>query len=145
MTVIRPEGPVAAHSQRVRRRDRRGRGIRGPLLPAVVPAAKTRSDYFDEMVLSTLASLDARWRSRLEGAEFAVERVPPSDPASWEHSGVRLGRVFGRDVGLGARVVLYRRPIETRCTDRDDLALLIRDVLIEHIAVLLDVDADDIT
>lgn len=144
MTVIRPESSLAAGQWRTRRRDRRGRGVRGPLLPTVVPAARTRSDYFDDLVLSTLASLDDRWRSRLDGTEFAVELVPPSDPAPWEHGGVRLGRVFGRDVGLRARIVLYRRPIETRCTDRCELALLIRDVLIEHIAVLLEVDADDI-
>ena len=35
---------------RPRRRDRRGRGLRGPLLPPELPAARSRSERFDDLV-----------------------------------------------------------------------------------------------
>jgi hypothetical protein len=45
-----PGGPVPRVGA-VRRRDRRGRGIRGPLLPPTLPAHRTRAERFDDQVL----------------------------------------------------------------------------------------------
>ena len=119
-----------------RRRDRRGRGPRGPLLPPGLPAARTRADRFDDLVLATVERLEARWGDQLDGTEFAVEDVPPSDPAPWEES-VPLGRCFPAESGQPARVVVYRRPVEARALDEDDLADLVRDVVVEQVAQLL--------
>ncbi|HWS59228.1 MAG TPA: metallopeptidase family protein [Actinotalea sp.] len=120
-----------------RRRDRRGRGLRGPLLPADLPAHRTRAEIFDDHVLSAVERLERRWARQLEGTEFAVEEVPPSHPAPWEHGGVPLGRYFPADAGLPARIVVYRRPVESRAVDEADLAELVRDVLVEQVAHLL--------
>jgi predicted Zn-dependent protease with MMP-like domain len=40
--------------------------------------------------------------------------------------------------------VLYRRPLEFRAVDRDDLADLVHNVVIEQVANLLGVDPDDL-
>jgi predicted Zn-dependent protease with MMP-like domain len=120
-----------------RRRDRRGRGVRGPLLPHDLPAYRTRAERFDDAVLDAVERLERRWARQLEGTEFAVEDVPPSRPAPWEHGGVPLGRYFPADAGLPPRIVVYRRPIETRALDDADLAALVHDVVVEQVAHLL--------
>ena len=43
--------PVPAPTP-ARRRDRHGRGLRGPLLPPILPAWRTRAERFDELVTS---------------------------------------------------------------------------------------------
>jgi hypothetical protein len=67
---------------------------------------------FDDLVLDVAESLDRRWGKALNGTQFAVEDVPPSDPAPWEDGGVPLGRYFPAEAGQPARVVVYRRPVE---------------------------------
>ncbi|WP_407316886.1 metallopeptidase family protein [Isoptericola halotolerans] len=119
-----------------RRRDRRGRGIRGPLLPPGSPGHRTRSERFDDLVLDALARVERTWPA-VGGTELAVEDVPPSDPAPWEPGGVTLGRLFPAEAGQPARIVVYRRPVETRSLDADDLAVLVHDVVVEQVAHLL--------
>ena len=127
-----------------RRRDRRGRGLRGTVLPMSLPAYRTRAERFDDLVLDAVEDLERRWARQLDGAEFAVEDVPPSNPAPWEHGGVPLGRYFPADAGLPHRVVVYRRPVEARASDATDLADLVRDVVVEQVAHLLGRSPDEI-
>ncbi|NMR20777.1 metallopeptidase family protein [Cellulomonas fimi] len=137
--------PVPSHpAQPARRRDRRGRGPRGPLLPAGLPAFRTRAQRFDDLVLEAVGRLEKRWGRELDGTEFAVEDVPPSNPAPWERGGVPLGRYFPADAGLPARVVVYRRPVETRALDEADLEDLVRDVVVEQVAHLLGRSPDEV-
>ncbi|GCE78157.1 metallopeptidase family protein [Cellulomonas biazotea] len=128
----------------VRRRDRRGRGPRGPLMPSAMPAYRTRAERFDDLVLDAVERLERRWTRQLDGTEFAVEDVPPSNPAPWEHGGVPLGRYFPADAGLPARIVVYRRPVESRATDAADLAELVRDVVVEQVAHMLGRAPEDV-
>nr|WP_236123619.1 metallopeptidase family protein [Cellulomonas palmilytica] len=128
----------------MRRRDRRGRGLRGPLMPSTMPAYRTRAQRFDDLVLDAVEHLERRWARQLEGTEFAVEDVPPSNPAPWEHGGVPLGRYFPADAGLPARVVVYRRPVEGRAHDPLDLADLVRDVVVEQVAHMLGRSPEDV-
>jgi predicted Zn-dependent protease with MMP-like domain len=130
--------------QPVRRRDRRGRGPRGPLLPSSLPAYRTRAERFDDLVLAAVERLEKRWSRQLDGAEFAVEDVPPSQPAPWEHGGVPLGRYFPADAGLAPRIVVYRRPVETRALDAEELEDLVRDVVVEQVAHLLARSPDEV-
>lgn len=120
-----------------RRRDRHGRGPRGPLLPPFLPAWRTRAERFDELVGQTADAL-ARRVPQVESIQFAVEEVPPSDPAPWEH-GIVLGRGFAAEprARLPARVVVYRRPVVSRADGEEDLAELVHRVVVEQVALML--------
>ena len=153
-----------------RSRDRHGRGVRGALVPSHaeldgrrvrVPAARTRGERFDDLVLDAVEQLDKRWSSQLRGVEFAVEDVPPvlagEDPALDEGvltdetagGAVPLGRLLpaGRDDSgrpVPPRVLVYRRPLEARALDRRDLADLVHDVVVDQVARLLGLDPDEV-
>nr|WP_156252022.1 metallopeptidase family protein [Pseudactinotalea terrae] len=114
-----------------------------------MPAARTRAEQFDDVVLTVVDVLERRLGRELEGVEFAVEEVPPSAPAPWESGSVPLGRYFPADAaaGLTHRIVVYRRPVVGRADGSEDLAALVRDVLVEQIAHMLgrapeDIDSD---
>src|SRR3954466_13927922 len=63
-------------SRPARRRGRHGRGLRGRLVPAEVPLARTRAEQFDDLVLDAVEEIERRWERELAGVEFAVECVP---------------------------------------------------------------------
>lgn len=75
--------------------------------------------------------------------EFAVEDVPPADPSPWENGEVPLGRFFPSERGLPPRVVVYRRPVETRSEDAE-LAALVHEVVVEQVAHALGVEPDKV-
>ncbi|WP_235931556.1 MULTISPECIES: metallopeptidase family protein [Actinomyces] len=130
----RSPAPVPAPA---RRRDRHGRGLRGPMLPPYLPAWRTRAERFDELVASTADAL-ARRVPQVRDVQFAVEDVPPSDPAPWE-PGIVLGRGFAAEprAGLPARVVVYRRPVVSRADGDEELAELVHRVVVEQLALML--------
>ncbi|MBB6036399.1 metallopeptidase family protein [Phytomonospora endophytica] len=141
-------------------RDRRGRGLRGRLVPASVPMARTRAETFDELVLSAVDQLERhlvgrdtdehrKAARRLREVEFAVEDVPGEfnvyDTDVLEDGQVPLARLLPAQPGTAGalpRIVLYRRPLELR-GDGDELAALIKDVLTEQVANLLGIDPSD--
>lgn len=118
-----------------RRRDRRGRGVRGPLLPTGVPARRSRAERFDLLVMTAVRRLSTRWEAELRGVDIAVEEVPPNDPTPWEEGHAPLGRVFPSDGRRAPRLVVYRRPVESRA--EDDLPVLVHEVVVEQVAALL--------
>ncbi|WP_027345546.1 metallopeptidase family protein [Hamadaea tsunoensis] len=132
-------------------RDRHGRGLRGRLVPASVPMSRTKAEIFDDLVLDTVEGLERRYSKELQGVEFAVEDVPPDlnvyDSDVLEDGSVPLARLLpgrpGRH-GVPPRIVVYRRPLEFRAGDRDDLAELVRDVVVEQVANLLGLNPEDI-
>ena len=133
------------------RRDRHRRGLRGRLVPASVPLARTRAEVFDDLVLDTVESLERRYSRELAGVEFAVEEVPPDlnvyDTDVLEDGEVPLARLLPGRPGRSntpPRIVLYRRPLEFRAVDREDLADLVHDVIVEQVANLLGIDPDEI-
>ena len=66
--------PALRHSPR--RRDRRGRGLRGLLYPTSLPATRTRAEKFDAMVLEALEPIELRWGSEPSDLDLAVDEVP---------------------------------------------------------------------
>jgi predicted Zn-dependent protease with MMP-like domain len=127
--------------------------MRGRLVPSTVPLSRTRAQVFDDMVLDAVEHLEGRWAAQLRGVEFAVEDVPPELPSYdsdvLEDGSVPLARLLpGRDTGKGRgappRIVVYRRPLEARAVDREDLADLVHDVIVEQVANLLGVDPDEV-
>jgi predicted Zn-dependent protease with MMP-like domain len=135
-------------------RDRHGRGLRGPLYPSSLPAATTRAERFDSVVLDALEPIEARWRSELTKLDVAVDDVPEIGTGGEEKDppgevladgGVPLARLVPAKTDRGgaatsARIVLYRRPLEARAKNSVDLAELVHDVLVEQGANYLCVD-----
>src|SRR5215213_8502580 len=126
-TPTSDSGPEPRSSQ-PRPPGRRGRRLRGQLIPRGVPAWRSRADRFDDLVLDAVENLETRWATQLEGVEFAVEDVPPSDPSPWEHGEVPLGRFFPAQGELPPRIVVYRRPVETRAGEPRDVGHLTQSV-----------------
>jgi predicted Zn-dependent protease with MMP-like domain len=147
-----PRGRRDSGPGRRPRRDRHGRGLRGRLVPANVPLSRTKAEIFDDLVLDTVEALEHRFANELSGVEFAVEDVPPDlnvyDSDVLEDGEVPLARLLPGGPGrhkVPPRIVLYRRPLEFRALDRDDLADLVHDVIIEQVANLLGVDPEDLS
>jgi predicted Zn-dependent protease with MMP-like domain len=115
-----------------------------------MPLSRSRSERFDDLVREAILQLEQRWAAELEVVEFAVEDVPPPG-TGWDEGVVAdetaggpvpLGRLLVADAGAPARVVVYRRPLEARATDRKDLAELIHEVVVDQVAQLLGLDPD---
>ena len=147
---------VTRSARRRRNRDRRGRGVRGLLYPSTLPAARSRAERFDAIVLEALEPIDERWHAELDKLDVAVDEVPEvtdCDPTTvtWgsdvvEDGNVPLARLVPAGVdrtGLPtrARIVLYRRPLETRAQN-GDLSNLVHEVLIEQVANYLGLDPE---
>jgi predicted Zn-dependent protease with MMP-like domain len=141
-------GPKPAPgSSRVRRRDRHGRGVRGPLAPPDVPLNRSRAQQFGDLVLEAVARLEPRWESELARIEFAVQEVPDHDPPDDTPDAVPLagldpGSQDPADPGHGPRIILYRRALLARADDEEELAELVLDVVVEEVARLLGVDPE---
>jgi predicted Zn-dependent protease with MMP-like domain len=120
--------------------------------------ARSRAEQFDDLVLDAVEDLERRWERELAGVEFAVEDVPwvehssPDDVVQdadvLDDGSDPLARVLPAhrdgEQEHPARIVVYRRPLEIRAADRDDLADLVRDVVVDQVAVLLGRDPEEI-
>lgn len=140
---------AAAQPARRSTRDRRGRGLRGPLAPPGVPIAVTRSEAFEDLVASAVERLEGRWSKELAAVDFAVAEVPGAGAvaaadAAAGRDGVPLTRLHHGRAGSKALIVVYRRPIEARATNRHDLAALVQDLLTEQVAELLGIAPETI-
>ncbi len=141
-------GPRGPRATRIRRRDSRGRGLRGPLTPQDVPLYRSRAQRFDDLVLEAVAQLEPRWEAELSGVEFAVEEIPATDQPDDDPEPVPLARLDPGSAAGGdarhparpARIVLYRRPLMARADDEEDLGELVLDVVVEEFARLLGLD-----
>jgi len=127
------------------------------LYPPTLPAAKTRAERFDAMVLEALEPIEQRWGAELTDLDLAVDDVPEVDETSpdevvWQAGvladvGVPLAQLVPAGVdpeGLPsrARIVLYRRPLEARARGGADLADLLHEVLVEQVAEYLNIEPD---
>ena len=125
-----------------RRRNRRGRGARGPLAPPQVPLVESPTERFDNIVLDAVEHVEERWLDQLRSLEFAVEEVPPTEPPALvddeiASAGVPLARLLPPAGTTPARIVIYRRPLELRAVDREDLEDLVHDIVVEEVAHFL--------
>jgi len=107
-----------------------------------VPLSRSRSQAFDDAVLDAVEHLEDRWADSLAGIEFAVEDVPAVAEDGAAEPAVPLGRHATAAGSEPARVIVYRRPVEARAADRDGLLALVHDVVVEQVALLLNLDPD---
>ncbi|GAS91781.1 metallopeptidase family protein [Mycolicibacterium brisbanense] len=136
-------------------RSRRGRDVRGPLLPRSVPGWRSRAERFDMAVLEAYEPIERRWASRVSVLDIAVDEIPrmsPRDPETvqWPpeviaDGPIALARLIPAGVDVRgnttrARIVLFRKPIERRAKSADDLAELLHEILVAQVATYLGVE-----
>ncbi|GGY23722.1 hypothetical protein GCM10010384_33660 [Streptomyces djakartensis] len=134
----KPVTPAADAARGPRRRDRHGRGMRGPIAPPQVPLAASRAEAFADLVQDSVERLERRW-PQLAEIDFLVLEVPRLDGPgqAWNDEAVPLGGTISARDGRPARVVIYRRPVEIRTKGRDERAALVHEVVVEQVAELL--------
>jgi predicted Zn-dependent protease with MMP-like domain len=133
-------------STRRRIRDRHGRGLRGPeILPRQLgtPERPTARERFDALVLGVVEEIEARWSARLGLVEYAVEDAPQI-PDDWSAETVPLSSLIRGQGTQPTRIVVFRRPIEHRCESREDLEALVLTVVVEQVAELLGIPAEEV-
>ena len=91
-------------TDRSRRRDRHGRGLRSSVAGPHLPFLRTRVDVFDDIVASTVDYLRELWPDELDDVVVEVAGLP-AEPG---RERVERWQVDRRR----RRVVLYRLPIE---------------------------------
>ncbi|MGW7262127.1 metallopeptidase family protein [Streptomyces sp. NPDC054842] len=130
--------PPRAAAPGPRRRDRHGRGMRGPVAPPQVPLAASRAEVFADLVQDSVERLERHW-PQLAEIDFMVLEVPRLDAAgdNWNDEAVPLGGTIPAREGRHARVVVYRRPVEIRSKGRDERAALVHEVVVEQVAEIL--------
>lgn len=108
------------------------------------------------MVLEAVEHLSPTWADQLAQVDFAVEDVPDLSAARRaadlddmdvvSDADVPLGRVIDASRSPGGRplIVLFRRPLESRAVDDEDLADLVLEVVVDRFAHVLGKDPDEI-
>lgn len=103
---------------------------------------------FQRLVDDVLASLPAKLLAYLERVDVVLEDVPPSDalrsgeiPLGVYESVPVATRGSGPPTPTG-RVTLYRRPLESRVTGKEELVDLIREVVVHELADHFGIDDD---
>lgn len=106
--------------------------------------------------MEAVAHLSAAWGEQLNQVDFAVEDVPDlrgplGDPDRFDvdvvaDASIPLGQVIDSSQSPSGRplIVLFRRPLETRALDDDDLADLVLEVVVDRFAHVLGKDPDEI-
>ncbi len=120
--------------------------MRGPaVLPAIPgrPELPTARERFDDLALDIVTDIDARWQDRLGLVEYAVEDTPQI-PDDWSSGTVPLSSLVRGSGATPTRLVLFRRPIEHRCETRAELEAMVLTVVVEQVAELLGIDAEQV-
>ena len=120
--------------------------MRGPAIaPAVLgrPERRTDRERFDDLALGIVTEIDQRWQDRLGLVEYAVEDTPQL-PDDWTSGTVPLSSLVRGTGATPTRLVLFRRPIEHRCETRTDLEAMLLTIVVEQVAELLGIDAEDV-
>jgi predicted Zn-dependent protease with MMP-like domain len=120
--------------------------MRGPaVVPATpgVPELRTARERFDDLALGIVTEIEERWQDRLGLVEYAVEDAPQI-PDDWAAGTVPLSSLVRGTGGNPTRIVLFRRPIEHRCESRTDLEAMVLTIVVEQVAELLGIDAEQV-
>ena len=125
------------------RRDRHGRGLRGPLaLPNALtrrrarpPSPASKADFFSEAVRDAVDRVGLQCPDVLVGITFGIEDVPHFDMA-WAGDQVPLAAAVEPTADQPGQVVVYRRPLEHRAMSRRGLRILVYRTIVEQLSAL---------
>ena len=128
----------------IKRRDRHGRGVRGPLAqpnaltrtPLRFPGRRTAAEFFIEATTQSVQRLMQTCPDALAGVDIGVEDVP-SGAFDWALlDRVPLAAAIEATPTRSAKIVIFRRPLERRANDRTDLLDLVHLTLVEQLSAL---------
>ena len=133
------------------RRDRHGRGIRGPLAMASPlsrrraqpPHPTNRLDFFHDAVHASVDKIGRQCPEALRGITVGVQDVPQFDLA-WSPDRVPLAAALEGTPDRPAQVVVYRRPLEHRAASRRGLRILVYRTIVEQLSALTGRSVDEI-
>jgi predicted Zn-dependent protease with MMP-like domain len=119
-------------------------------VPPKVPIAASPADRFDRIAAEAVEHVEHRWRDELAGVEFAVDLVPgdevdaahPALNGAIESGGILLAQILPGRGRTPTHIVLYRKPIELRARDVEDLEDLVHDIVVHVIANYLGLDPE---
>ncbi|MFF5793500.1 metallopeptidase family protein [Paeniglutamicibacter sp. NPDC012692] len=130
-----------------RKRNRHGRGRRGPMLDARLPGARTREEHFEDLLVESAERLADRWGDRVTAIDFRLMLVPNAKVlAKVQATGSRVPWATSRPgrPGRPERITVYRRPIEQACPVPAELAEFVHMAVVEQLAELWAMDPQDI-
>ena len=104
---------------------------------------RSRAQAFDDLVLDAVERLERLWARELANVDFLVEDVPPAPPRGEPFETIPFSRLESDRTGR-ARIVVYRRPVEIRTKDPDEMALLVHEIVVEEVANLLGVEPESV-
>lgn len=127
-------------------RDRHGRGIRGPLAlpnpvtgrPVPLRTQPTGAEVFLTAVKDAISRVVQHCPECLNAIDVGIDEVP-TQSTLWQGDGdsvIPLAVAVDAENGRPAKVVLYRRPLEKRAMDLEDLRFLVRHTLVEQLSML---------
>lgn len=134
--------------------------MRGMLAPPTVPIGRSRAERFEDHVRDAVEevghALPESDRARLAEIEFEIDQVPVVDePAATSYGeevladgDVPLARLV-RDADANSRdprpakIVVYRRPVQARAPDEEDLDDLLYEIVATQVSTALDIEIED--
>ena len=126
-----------------RRRDRHGRGLRGPLATsnpmagrrANPPRPASPGEAFHEAVHAAVERVARQCPEAVVDVAFGIEDVPVV-PLAWTGGQVPLALAVGATADAPSQVVVYRRPLEHRASSRRGLQTLVYRTVVEQLSAL---------
>ena len=127
----------------MRRRERHGRGLRGPLAapnsltgaPVSLRQRTRPADFFTDCLRASIARTARVCPRALVGIDIGYEEVP-GNLETWRSARVPLAAAVPARSGQNGQVVLFRRPLEHRASSRADLRRLVHRALLEQLSAL---------
>ncbi|RKS05378.1 zinicin-like metallopeptidase [Nocardiopsis sp. Huas11] len=112
-------------------------------MPSDLPVFRSRAQAFDDLVLDAVERLERLWARELANVDFLVEDVPPIPLGGRPTESIPFSRLDTDPAGR-ARIVVYRRPVEIRTKDPEEMALLVHETVVEEVANLLGVEPESV-
>ncbi len=134
-----------------RRRDRHGRGLRGPLAlpnllvrrPANPPRPATPGEAFHEAVQAAIERVARLCPEALVDVAIGIEDVPVL-PLAWTGAQVPLALAIEPTGEHPGQLIVYRRPLEHRASSRRGLQVLVHRTVVEQLAALTGRSVDEL-
>jgi hypothetical protein len=135
----------------VRRRNRHGRGLRGPLAaanpftgaPVRVNGQARGAELFAECLHASVAKGLANCPRAFDGIDIGYEEIPSN--LNLLHAGeIPLAAATSATNEHNAAVVLFRRPLERRASTPIELRELVHRALIEQLSALTGIALDEL-